>query len=133
MKLTCFHFPILYMKQRTFSFFEHRSRIKLPSLSLLVDTTRRATMLLRKNRKNSNFDPHFLHLFLCLLFANQILAPLPGRERLYCSNTKVFFGFVRRRSYQGANYNGKQDWWLKTLHEEFICPRKNHVKANFFD
>ena len=71
LKPTCFHFPIFYLKQRTFSFLEQRSRIKLSSLSLLMDTTRTATLLLRKNRKSSNIGPHYLYLFLCLLFADQ--------------------------------------------------------------
>ena len=68
MKPTCFHFLILYLKQRTFSFLEQRRRIKLLSLSLLVDTTRRATLLLRKNRKSSNIDPHsFTSFCACFL------------------------------------------------------------------
>jgi len=67
LKLTCFHFQILYLKQRTFSFLEQRSRIKLSSLSLLVDTTRLATSLLQRNRKSSNIDPHFF-TYSCACF-----------------------------------------------------------------
>ena len=106
---------------------------KLPSLSLLVDTTRIATSLLRKNHKSSNIDPHSFYLFLCLLFNDQILAPLPGRERLYCSILKIFLCSCVWEKYKGAYYQGKRKRRSRTLREDSFALRKIRVIVSFFD
>ena len=133
MKPTYFHFPILYLRQRTFSFLEQRSCIKLPSLSLLVDTTRIATSLIRKNHKSSNINPHSFYLFLCLLFVDQILAPLPGRERLYCSILKFVFVFVCRRSTKELTITGSERGGQGHCARIHLPSKKIRVKASFSD
>ena len=132
MKLTCFHFPILYLKQRTFSFLEQKSRIKFSSLSLLVDTTRIATLLLRKNHKSSNINPHSFYIFLYLLFADQILAPLPGRERLFCSILKIVLCFLCVGEEPRSSLSREAKEVTKDTARGFICPRKNSCKSEFF-
>ena len=86
----------------------------LSSLSLLVDTTRIATSLLRKNRKSSNIDPHSFYLFLCLFFADQLsltqsqsLPPLMGLPTQRRLQTHSANGIVPLRLMPSSSLR----WW----------------------
>jgi len=55
-------------EQRTFSFLEQRRHFKLSSRSLLMGMTNIAILLIQKNRKSSNIDPHsFTYICACFL------------------------------------------------------------------
>ena len=77
---TCFHFNSLFETKDFFFTLNNEAASKLSSLSLLVDTTRIATLLVRKNRKSSNIDPHFFTYF-CTCFL--LIKDCSGRSLLH--------------------------------------------------
>ena len=130
MKPTCFHFQILYLKQRTFSFLEQRSRIKLSLLSLLVDMTCRATLLLRKNHKSSNINPHSLPIFVHA-FCRSNFGAVAGEGTALLFNTKDCSFCVGEVPRSSLSREAKEV--AKDIARGFICPRKIRVKTSFSD
>ena len=137
MKPTCLHFQILYLKQRTFSFLEQKSRIKLSSLSLLMDTTRIATTriatsLLRRIAKAVT-SSHTLFTYSCACYL-----PIKfwrrcrgGKALLF--KTKDFSLFLCVGEVPRSLLSREVKEVAKDIAQGFICPQKIRVKASFFD
>ena len=132
MKPTCFPFQILYLKQRTFSFLEQRSRIKLSSLSLLVDTTRIATSL-HGGIAKAVTSTHIPLLILVLAFYWSNFGAVAGEGTALLFNTKDFSLFLCVGEVSRSLLSREAQVVAKDVARRFICPRKIRVKTSFSD
>ena len=132
MKSTCFHFQILYLRQRTFSFLVQRSRIKLSSLSLLMDMTHIATRYhggIAKVVTSTNI----LLLILVLAFCWSNFGVVAGEGTALLLNTKDFSLFLCVGEVPRSSLSQEAKVVAKDVAWGFICPRKIHVKASYSD